>query len=175
MLSDRADFVVEMDVRFAVAALPIHVDAGVDAAGRIRYEQLGLLLADDVRLTRRHVTAVVEPHDALAGASAGTAAGRLANQDRKPTSCSEAIERGVSGEAECGGQNQHSGSAERPRRAALPPQRGQRDFRLTRRGTTARLSGQGEAQNGNSGLYWFRINDDCGVFDGCSPARPLHL
>jgi hypothetical protein len=59
--------------------------------------------------------------------------------------------RDVSGEADWGGQNQHSGSAERPKRAALPPQRGQRDLRLTRRGRRARLSGKGEAQNGNSG------------------------
>jgi hypothetical protein len=37
--------------------------------------------------------------------------------------------RSVSGEADWGGQNQHSGSAERPKRAALPLQRGQRDLR----------------------------------------------
>src|SRR5713101_2048369 len=72
---------------------------------------------------------------------------------QKANERSEAIQRGsVSGEADWGGQNQHSGSAERPKRAALLPQRGQRDLRLTRRGTRARLSGEGEAQNGNSGL-----------------------
>src|SRR5208282_4482703 len=60
---------------------------------------------------------------------------------------SEAIQRGsVSGKADWGGQNQHSGSAERPKRAALPPQRGQRDVRLTRRGRRASVSGEGEAQ-----------------------------
>src|SRR5712692_852817 len=41
------------------------------------------------------------------------------------------------------GQNQHGGSAERPKRAAHPLQRGQRDLRLTRRGREARLSRQG--------------------------------
>ncbi len=50
-----------------------------------------------------------------------------------------------------GGQNPHSGSAERTNRAALPPQRHQGDLRLTRGGRRPRLSGQGEAQNGNSG------------------------
>jgi len=65
---------------------------------------------------------------------------------------SEAIQRGsVSGEADWEGQNQHSGSAEGPKRAALPPQRGQRDLRLTGRARRASVSGEGEAQNGNSG------------------------
>lgn len=65
---------------------------------------------------------------------------------------SEVIQRGsVSGEADWGGQTQHSGSAERPKRAALPRQRGQGDLRLTRRDRRARLSGEGEAQNGNFG------------------------
>src|SRR2546425_8758111 len=50
----------------------------------------------------------------------------------------------VSGEADWGGQNQYSGSAERPKRAALPPPRGQRRLRLTRRGRRARLSGEGK-------------------------------
>jgi hypothetical protein len=50
-----------------------------------------------------------------------------------------------------GRANPHSGSAERPKRAALPPPRDQRDVRLTRRGRRARLSGEGEAQNANSG------------------------
>ncbi len=64
-----------------------------------------------------------------------------------------------------GGQDQHSGCAERPKRAALPPQRDQRDVRLTRGGRRARLSGEGEAQNGNSGLrllakgYGLRTNE----------------
>lgn len=38
-----------------------------------------------------------------------------------------------------------------PKRAALPAQRRQRDSRLTRRDRRARLSGQGQAQNGNFG------------------------
>src|SRR5713101_3749573 len=47
---------------------------------------------------------------------------------QKANERSEAIQRGsVSGEADWGGQNQHSGSTERPKRAALPPQRGQGD------------------------------------------------
>src|SRR2546425_11512158 len=50
----------------------------------------------------------------------------------------------VSGEADWGGQDQYSGSAERPKRAALPPPRGQRRLRLTRRGRRARLSGEGK-------------------------------
>src|SRR5712692_1583485 len=76
----------------------------------------------------------------------GSEPGQKANEG------SEAIQRGsVSGEADWGGQDQHSGSAERPKRAALPPRRGQRDMRLTRRGRKAGLSGQEEAQNGNSG------------------------
>ena len=53
----------------------------------------------------------------------------------------EAIEqRSVSGEADWGGQKPHSGCAERPKRAALPPQSGQRRLRLTRLGWRARLS-----------------------------------
>ena len=74
---------------------------------------------------------------------------------QKASERSEVIERrSVSGEADWGGQNQHSGSAEGPKRAALPPQRGQGDLWLTRGGRRARLSGQGEAQNGNFGLYF---------------------
>jgi hypothetical protein len=45
-----------------------------------------------------------------------------------------------------GRAKQHSGSAERPKRAALPPQRGQRDLRLTRRGRRARLSPKGSSK-----------------------------
>jgi hypothetical protein len=48
------------------------------------------------------------------------------------------------------GQEQHSGSTERPKRAALPPQKGQRRLRLTRRGWKASLWAQEEAQNRNS-------------------------
>src|SRR5713101_7163559 len=50
-----------------------------------------------------------------------------------------------------GQAKQHRGSAEWSKRAALPTQRGQRDVRLTRRGRRASLSGEAEAQNGNSG------------------------
>jgi len=43
---------------------------------------------------------------------------------QKANERSEPIQRGsVGGEADWGGQNQHSGSAEQPKRAALPPQR----------------------------------------------------
>jgi len=71
---------------------------------------------------------------------------------RKANERAEAIERrSVSGEEYWDGQNPHSGSAERPERAALPPPRGQGDLRLTRRGRRVRISGEGEAQNGNSG------------------------
>ena len=57
----------------------------------------------------------------------------------------------VSGEAGWGGQNPQSDSAERPKRAALPPQRGQGDLRLTRHGRSHRFLGEGEAENENSG------------------------
>jgi len=80
----------------------------------------------------------------------------LARLNRALIGRAEAIDSGdravldLDGEADWGGQNQHSGSAERPKRAALLPQRGEGDLRLTRRATRARLSGEGEAQNGNS-------------------------
>lgn len=57
----------------------------------------------------------------------------------------------VSGEADWGGQNPHSDSAERPKRATLPPQRGQGDLRLTRHDRRHLFFAEGEAQIGNSG------------------------
>ena len=51
-----------------------------------------------------------------------------------------------------GRRNPHSDSEEQPKCAALPPQRGQSCLRLTRQGKRHRFSGEGEAQNGNSGL-----------------------
>jgi len=76
---------------------------------------------------------------------------RLGNQDRQQTRARTIERRSVSGEEECGGQSPHSGSEnERQKRAALPPQRGKGDLRLTLRGKTSRLSGEGEAQNRNS-------------------------
>src|ERR1035437_2136458 len=48
------------------------------------------------------------------------------------------------------GQSHHSGSADRPKQAALSPQRGQRDLQLTTRGRSIRLPREGEAQTGNS-------------------------
>ncbi len=101
------------------------------------------------------------------------AAGRLANQDRKANERSETIQRGsVNGEADWGG-HQHSGSAERPKQSALPPQRGQRDLRLTRRGRRARLSGKGEAQNGNSGqnACWYMERKRKGRAEGVHAGR----
>jgi hypothetical protein len=66
----------------------------------------------------------------------------VSEQGRKANEGSEAIEPGsVSGEEDWSMQDPHSGSAERPKRAALPPQRGQDDLRLTLRGRRARLSG----------------------------------
>ena len=72
----------------------------------------------------------------------------------------------VSGEADWGGQNQHSGSAERPKRAALPPPKSPGHLPLPQRGGRVRLSGKGEAQNGNSGRNRkarinSRISRDC--------------
>ena len=51
-----------------------------------------------------------------------------------------------------GRRNPHSDSEEQPKCAALPPQRGQSCLRLTRQGKRHLFSGEGEAQNGNSGL-----------------------
>ena len=50
-----------------------------------------------------------------------------------------------------GRRNPHSDSEEQPKCAALPPQRGPGDLRLTRQGKRHRFSGEDEAQNGNSG------------------------
>ena len=52
-----------------------------------------------------------------------------------------------------GRRTPHSDSEEQPKCAALLPQRGQSCLRLTRQGSRHRFSGEGEAQNGNSGLY----------------------
>ena len=83
----------------------------------------------------------------------GTAAARrLATQERGEFSCSEVVRRiSVSGEAGCGGQNPHIDSAGRPKRAAMPPQRGHGDLSLTRQGRRLSLLVEGEVQNGNSG------------------------
>ena len=51
-----------------------------------------------------------------------------------------------------GRRNPHSDSEEQPKCAALRPQRGPGDLRLTRQGKRHRFSGEGEAQNGNSGF-----------------------
>ncbi len=51
-----------------------------------------------------------------------------------------------------GRRTPHSDSEEQPKCAALPPQRGQSCLRLTRQGKRHLFSGEGEAQNGNSGL-----------------------
>lgn len=79
------------------------------------------------------------------------AAGRSTNQDKKANEHSEAIQRrSVGDEAEWAGTISTAAAQNEPKRAALPPQRGERDVRLTRRDRRPRLSGQGEAQNGNS-------------------------
>ena len=52
-----------------------------------------------------------------------------------------------------GRRNPHSDSEEQPKCAPLLPQRGQSCLRLTRQGSRHRFSGEGEAQNGNSGFY----------------------
>jgi hypothetical protein len=57
----------------------------------------------------------------------------------------------LNGEADWGGHTSTAAPQNGQKRAALPPQRGQRDLRLTRRASRTRLSGEGEAQNGNSG------------------------
>jgi hypothetical protein len=80
------------------------------------------------------------------------AAGRLANEDRKQASAGKPSngEMSAAGRSE-GGQNQHSGYAERPKQAELSPRSDQCRLPLTRLGRRARLSGQEEAQEGNSG------------------------
>ena len=55
-----------------------------------------------------------------------------------------------------GRRTPHSDSEEQPKCAPLLPQRGQSCLRLTRQGSRHRFSGEGEAQNGNSGLNRFR-------------------
>ena len=51
------------------------------------------------------------------------------------------------------GKTPHSGSAERPKRAARPLQRGPDDLRLTRRGRKGRYLDVREAQNGISNFF----------------------
>ena len=55
-----------------------------------------------------------------------------------------------------GRRTPHSDSEEQPKCAPLLPQRGQSCLRLTRQGSRHRFSGEGEAQNGNSGLTLIR-------------------
>ena len=69
-----------------------------------------------------------------------------------------------------GRRNPHSDSEEQPKCAALPPQRGPGDLRLTRQGKRHRFSGEDEAQNGNSGL---RVQEPrrCSAFYAGPPAH----
>ena len=114
--------------------------AAADEDGREAGETCVLLLASASRRTSE--SEAVRQH--AENDRGGAAAGRLANQERKQTSSWKPSSGGsVTGEADWGGQNLGNGSAERPNRAALPPQRGQSDLRLTRRGKRARFSGKG--------------------------------
>jgi hypothetical protein len=121
----------------------------VKTGGRLVKHARHYWLLAEGHLTRRlfgdvlgRIAALRRPDGLRTGAEEQTRA-------RKPSSGEASAAR------QTGGQSRHSGSAERPKRAARPHQTGQRDLQLTRRGGRTRLLREGETQNGNSSLKEF--------------------